>query len=132
MIGVGLQLSVAVAVPVPFAPPGAVLAVQARVKFGGQVIAGGVLSSMTIICVQVAVLPQSSLAVQVRLIVYSCGQVGLGVIISLDVIFKTGSQLSVAVAVPAGPPGAVLAEHCNVKLAGQVITGGVLSSTDID
>ena len=71
MVGVRSQLSVAVAVP--FAPPGAVLAVHCMVRFGGQVITGGVLSSTTITCRHVLELPQSSVALHVRLMVYSCG-----------------------------------------------------------
>ncbi len=45
MTGAGEQLSTAVAVPVP---AGKVLPVHAMVRFGGQVITGGVLSSMVI------------------------------------------------------------------------------------
>jgi hypothetical protein len=65
------QLSVAVAVPV-FA--GKVTAVHAIVTFAGHVIMGMVLSSTMINCKHVLVLPQISVASQVREIVYSCGQ----------------------------------------------------------
>ena len=95
----------------------------------GQVILGGVLSSTNITCRHVLELPQSSVALQVLLMVYSCGQVGLCIVTSVDVTVGVASQLSVAVAVPFAPPGAVLAEHSRVRFGGQVITGAVLSST---
>ena len=72
--------------------------------------------------------PQSSVAVQVRVIVYSCGHAP-PVVTSLEVMVGVRSQLSVAVAVPFAPPGAVLAVHWIVMLGGQVITGAMLSST---
>lgn len=80
MTGAGEQLSTAVAVPVP---AGKVLPVQAMVRFGGQVITGGVLSSMVISWLQVTKLPQLSWALQVRVIVYSCGQEGKAVVTSV-------------------------------------------------
>jgi hypothetical protein len=98
------------------------------VRFGGQVMAGAVLSSTKIVCVQLLELPQSSVALHVLVIVYSCGHAP-PTVTSVDVIVGVASQLSVAVAVPLAPPGAVLAEHCIVIFGGQVITGGVLSST---
>jgi len=54
-------------------------------------------------------LPQSSVAVQVRVIVLSCGHVPAAVT-SLKLITNVGSQLSVAVAVPV-LAGKVLAVH---------------------
>ena len=108
IVGVASQLSVAVAVP--FAPPGAVLAVHWIVKFGGQVITGGVLSSTKMVCRHVLELPQSSVAIHVRVMVYSCGHAP-ATVMSVEVMLTTGSQLSVAVAVPFAPPGAVLAVH---------------------
>jgi hypothetical protein len=68
IVGVPVQLSVAVAVPVF---PGKVLSVQFIVTFGGHVIAGAILSSTDIICKQVLELPQSSVATQVRFIFLS-------------------------------------------------------------
>ena len=73
-------------------------------------ITGGVLSSTKMVCRQVLELPQSSVALHVRLIVYSCGHAP-PMVTSVDVIVGVGSQLSVAVAVPLAPPGAVLAVH---------------------
>jgi hypothetical protein len=80
---------------------------------------GGVLSSTKIVCVQVLVLPQSSNACHVRVIVLSCGQAP-ATVTSLKVKEIDKSQLSVAVGVPVFA-GSVLAEHCTVVLAGQVI-----------
>lgn len=67
-VGIPPQLSVAVAVPVN---AGNVLSVQRIVTFAGQVTAGGVLSSTKIVWIQVLELPQSSVANQVLVIVYS-------------------------------------------------------------
>src|SRR6186997_1142561 len=90
---------------------------------------GGVLSSTTIVCVQVLELPQSSVAIQVRVIVDSCGHAP-AIEASLKVKLGVPSQLSVAEGEPV-LAGKVLAVHWMVILAGQVMTGGVLSSTKI-
>src|ERR1041384_2439993 len=63
-----LQLSCAVATPVALVP---VSAGHSRVRFGGQVIAGLVVSRTVIVWTQLVVLPQASVAVQVRAIVRS-------------------------------------------------------------
>ena len=90
---------------------------------------GGVLSSTKMVCRHELEFPQSSVALHVRCIVYSCGHAP-PIVTSVDVMVGVKSQLSVAVAVPFVPPGAVLAVHWMVILGGQkVITGGVLSST---
>ena len=96
------------------------------VTLAGQVIAGAVLSSTTMIWLQVLKLPQSSCARQVRVIVRSCGQLP-PIVTSVKVIAGEISQLSVAVAMPV-LAGKVLAVHCTVTLGGQAITGAVLSS----
>ncbi len=124
MAGVASQLSVAVAVPVL---PGNVLAVQDIVVLGGQVMAGAILSSTKIVCTQVAEFPQSSVAVHVRVMVLSCGHKP-PTVTSLKVMVGVASQLSVAVALPV-VPGRVLAVHCMVVLAGQVMAGTTLSIT---
>jgi hypothetical protein len=93
------------------------------------VITGGVLSSTKIVCVHELVFPQSSLAVQVLVIVNSCAQVP-AIVTSLNVGVTLTSQLSVAVAEPVAA-GAELVLHCMVVFAGHVICGGVLSSTKI-
>ena len=89
--------------------------------------AGATLSSTTIVCTQVPTLPQSSVADHVRVIVLSCWQIPPA-ITSLKVIPTTGSQLSVAVAVPV-LAGNVLAVHWIVTLPGQVTIGATLSTT---
>jgi hypothetical protein len=104
--GALLQLSEAVAVPVL---AGKVLAVHSIVIFGGHEITGGTLSSMKIVCAQVLAFPQSSVAVQVRVIVLSCVQTP-ATVTSVNVTVGVPSQLSVAVAVPVFA-GAVLAVH---------------------
>ena len=106
IVGVPSQLSVAVAVPVE---PGAVLSLQLIVTFAGQVMAGAVLSSTNIVCVQVLIFPQSSVAFHVLVMVNSCGQVPPAVT-SVKVMVGEVSQKSVAVAVPVFA-GKVLALH---------------------
>jgi hypothetical protein len=78
------------------------------------------------VCVQVDVLTQPSVADQVRVITYSCGQPP-AVVASVYVGVGAVWQLSVAVALPV-LPGSVLAVHSIVTLAGHVIAGGVVSS----
>ena len=58
-----LQLSEAVAEPVE---PGSVKAAQSTVASGGQVMVGAAVSLTVMVCRQLAELPQSSVAVQVR------------------------------------------------------------------
>ena len=60
---------------------------------------GGVLSSTKIVCVQLLELPQSSIAVNVLVIVSSCGHAPAAVT-SENPMVGVPSQLSVAVAVP--------------------------------
>ena len=68
------------------------------------------------------------MANQVRIIVFSCGH-DPPIIMSEEVMIKV-EQLSTAVAVPV-LDGNVLEVHAIVMLAGQVRTGGALSSTVI-
>jgi hypothetical protein len=124
IVGVPSQLSVAVAVPV-FA--GNVLAVQSTVTLAGQVMVGAALSSTKMTCTQDVEFPQSSAAVQVLLMVYSCGHPP-ATVTSEDEIVGVPSQLSVAVAIPV-LAGNVLAVQSTVTFAGHVRTGAALSST---
>src|SRR5689334_14307108 len=126
IVGIGSQLSMAVAVPVL---AGNVLPVHWMVTFAGQVNTGGTLSSTTIVCTHAVELPQSSVAVHVRVIVSSCGH-WPPTVISVEVIVGVASQLSVAVALPV-LAGNVLAVHWIVTFAGQDIAGAALSSTTI-
>ena len=71
-------------------------------------------------------LPQSSVASHVRVVVISSGHAP-PTVTSLDVMVGVESQLSVAVAVPV-LAGKVLAVHAMVILGGHEITGPILSS----
>jgi len=92
-----------------------------------QVIVGGVLSRTTIVPVHVAVLPQSSVAVHVRVTLYVPAHVPC-VVASDAVIVTVPSHASVAVgAVHTGTAGQSIGEVC----ATHVITGAVTSRTTI-
>ena len=69
--GAGSQLSVALLNPVL---EGSVLSSHSMVILAAQVVmVGGVLSSTVMTCVQFVPFPHASVAVQVLVIVYSCG-----------------------------------------------------------
>ena len=92
-----------------------------------QVITGAVLSVTEIERLQVDELPQSSVALQVLVVVYSWGHVP-GVFASANVMVGDASQLSVAVALSnTGCDGHSIGD----TTAGQEITGAVLSFTVI-
>src|SRR5260221_12871874 len=76
---------------------------------------------------QVEELPQSSVAVQVRVTEYSCGQLP-GVVASANVGTTLGSHKSEAVA---EPKLGVLGHSMLAAGLGQVIVGAVLSVTEI-
>ena len=94
--GAASQLSVAVAVPV-FA--GKEEALQLIVIFAGHVITGAVISCTVIVWLQVLKLPQTSVALQVRVITQLPAQVPAAITSEYE-IAGAKSQLSVAVAVP--------------------------------
>jgi len=88
-----------------------------------QVIVGGVISCTTIVRLQVAVFPQSSVAVHVLVVLYVFGH-DPGVEASENVIATLGSQVSVAVGgVNTGNAGQLTGVVCVT----QVIVGGVIS-----
>src|SRR5678816_3736480 len=88
---------------------------------------GGVISCTTIVPLQVAVFPQSSVAVHVRVVLYVFGQ-DPGVLTSENVIETLGSQVSDAVGgVNTGKAGQLTGVVCVT----QVIVGGVISCTTI-
>ena len=92
-----------------------------------QVIVGAVISRTTIVAVQVAVFPQSSVAVHVRVTLYVPMQ-SPGVVASVNVIVTLASHSSIAEAIPKfGMPG----QETNVVISGQKIVGGVTSRTTI-
>src|SRR5258706_90 len=92
----------------------------------GQVIVGAVLSVTEIVLLHVEELPQSSVAVQVRVTENSCGQLP-GVVVSANVGITLGSHKSEAVAAPKEG----LAGHSTLDTVGHVIVGAVLSVTEI-
>jgi len=97
------------------------------VTFGGQMITGAVVSRTTIICVQAELLPQRSVAVQWREIV---GVPPQPFVVASTKVMETEPPASVAVATPVALV-VVLAGHCRIKPAGQVMTGAVVSRTAI-
>src|SRR5437660_1225131 len=92
----GLQLSVAVALPVA---PMSVESWQLTVLSAGQVMTGGVVSTNVMCWTQVEELPQASIASQVRSMPAWPVQLA-GVAASVNVIVGDPPQLSVAVEVP--------------------------------
>ena len=92
-----------------------------------QVIVGGVLSCTTMVRLQVAVFPQSSVAVHVRVVLYVFGHEP-GVDASENVMVTLGSQASVAVG---GVNTGVAGQLIGVVWATQVMVGGVISWTTI-
>ena len=124
--GAPSQLSVAAALPVL---TGAVEASHATVTLAGQVMTGAVASTTVIVWPQLLLLPQSSVAVQVRVMMDASAQLP-DAMLSDEVITGVPVQLSVAVPVPV-PAAAVEASHSTVTLAGQEMTGAMLSVTVI-
>ncbi len=86
-------------------------------------IVGAVISLTNIVAVQVAVFPQSSVAVQVRVTLYVPLQVPC-VVASVNVIATLASHASIAVAIP---KFGVAGQEINVAISGQKIVGGVTS-----
>src|SRR5262245_62390632 len=88
----------------------------------GQVMAGGVISCITMVRLQVEVLSQASVAVQVRVI----PPWQPGVVASTKEMATLGSQASLAEAVPKlGCVGQLMGD----TTVGQVMAGGVMSRT---
>src|SRR5438093_13243565 len=118
MTGVPPQLSVAVALPVS---AGSVESPQASTLSAGQVITGGVVSANVMCCTQVLMLPQASVAFQVRLGRASRRELA-GVAAAGGVMTGGAPQLSGAVALPVSA-GAVESPQARSLSAGQLITG---------
>src|SRR5437773_1886692 len=125
MAGVPPQLSVAVALPVS---AGSVESRQSKSLAAGQAITGGVVSAKVMCCTQVLMLPQASVAFQVRSIPGWPVQLA-AVAASVKVMVTVWPQLSVAVALPV-LAGAVEPPQASTLSAGQVMTGAVVSWTD--
>lgn len=118
------QLSIAITLPIF----GAGIAVAHETEIlAGHVRVGTVLSNTVITWAQVAEFPQASVDVYVRVSVKLLGQVML-VVTSAKVTTGVPPQLSDVMTL-AGLPGGTALAHCTVTFAGQVIAGGVLSST---
>jgi hypothetical protein len=97
------------------------------VMLAGQEMVGGVMSRTVIVRLQTAVFPQSSVAVQVRVVLYVPAQLPCNVV-SAEVTSTNKSQASVAVAVRnTGVAGQFTGVTCDT----QVIVGAVLSRTVI-
>ena len=121
MFTLGSQASVAVAVPNTGA-----FGQKAGSTKGGQVRMGGLMSTTEMVRLQVIVLPQSSVAVHVRVTLKVPGQLP-GVVTVVKVTTTLASQASVAVAVPnEATAGQLMGEVTD----GQVMTGGVTSRTE--
>src|SRR5215472_6178259 len=117
-----LQPSVAVATPVWLV---LVLAGHSSVRLAGAVMVGGVVSRTVMVWTALALLPQASVAVQVRAMILVPPQ--LFVTTSLYVM-ETALQPSVAVATPVLLV-VVSAGHSSVRLVGAAMVGGVVSRT---
>ena len=113
------QLSVAVAVP-----KSGVAGQLSGLVTVGQVILGGTRSCTAMVRLQVAVLPQSSVAVQVRVMLAT--PVQLADVASLYVMDTLASQASDAVA---SPNVGVAGQLTGLTTVGQVMLGGVTSCT---
>ena len=123
MVTLGSHTSLAVAVP-----KDGVAGQFTGVTTVGQVMLGAALSITWMVRLQVAVFPQSSVAVQLRVMLYEPGQ-PLGVVASENVMATLASHASLADAVP---KDGVVVQFTGVVTDGQVILGAVLSRTWIE
>src|SRR5262245_65167108 len=88
-------------------------------------ISGGVVATNVMVCEQVALFLQSSVAVQLRLKMRTAGQ-SAGSSESKNVIVRFVSQVSLAVGLP--NTGTAPATHSRVRSGSQRMTGGVVST----
>src|SRR5436309_13216476 len=116
--------SLPVATPVTFV---VVTAGHSSTTLVGAVMLGGVMSRTVIVCRALALLPQASVAVQVRAITFVLAQ--LVVTTSLKLML-TLPQPSEAVATPVTFV-VVTAGHSSTRFVGATIVGGVVSCTVI-
>lgn len=119
-----LQPSVTVGTPVALV---VVTAGHSSTKSGGAMIVGGVVSRMVINCVPLVVLPQASVARQIREISFAPPQLLLTISLKATV---TVPQPSCAVAIPVLST-LVLAGHSKVIFGGKVNAGAIESRTVI-
>src|SRR6266581_2701357 len=118
------QPSWAVAMPVTLV---LALAGHSSTRSGGQLIVGGVVSRTVMVWRQLLLLPQASVAVQVRAMTLVPPQLVVTESLKLRL---TEPQPSRAVATPVKLV-LVSAGHSSTTFVGQVMTGGVVSSTEI-
>src|SRR5439155_10455633 len=104
-----------------------VLAGHSSTRLGGQVIVGGVVSRTVMVWTQLAVLPQASVADQVRAMTLVAPQLLVTESLKLRL---TEPQPSWAAATPVALV-LVSAGHSSTRLGGQVIVGGVVSRTEM-
>ena len=119
-----LQASCAVATPVAFV---VVTAGHSSTTSEGHVRVGFVVSRIVIVWTQLALLPQASVAVQVREMILEPPQV---LLTASAYMTTTWLQVSDAVATPVALVE-VLAGHSSTTLGGQVMTGLMISRTVI-
>jgi hypothetical protein len=111
-------------VAVPPVPAGVVSALQATVVSDGQIMVGPVTSRTTMDLEQVAVLPQASVAVQVRVWIPDPAQAPGAKTVVKVIIGGTVLQASVAVG---GVKTGVAGQLIGVVCATQIMTGAVTS-----
>ncbi len=121
MVGIASQASAAVGVPNDG------VAGHSMVVFAGQVIVGDVLSSTVMLCAQVALFPQSSVARHTRTATYSKQPVVGGGVVETMVMVTSGSQRSLAT----GVSNDGVCGHSMVLAGKQEIVGVELSKTVI-
>src|SRR2546430_15181316 len=119
-----LHASVAVAMPLALV---LVSAGHSKVRSGGQVTTGLVISRTVMVCTQLALLPQASVAVQVRAMTLVAPQL---FVTASEERMVTALQVSCAVATPAALV-LVSAGQSSTRSGGQVIVGLVISRTVI-
>src|SRR6266853_764926 len=119
-----LQASVAVAIPLALV---VVSAGHSKIRSGGQVTTGLVMSRTVMVCTQLVLLPQASAAVQVQAITFVPPQ-----LLVTESLYRmvTWLQLSWAVATPVALV-VVIAGHSRPRSGGQVMDGPVMSRTVI-
>ena len=120
-VGIPLQLSLAETLPGLGA---GTCAAHWKVRLAGQVIDGGVASNTVIICVQVAVFRQASVARYVRVMINRLAQVMLDTTSPRLAMVTLPPQLSELVTLDVLAVGTWLAQD-TVTGAGQVMEGGV-------
>src|SRR5438874_6977579 len=122
MMITALQVSVAVATPLALVE---VSAGHSKIRSGGQVTTGLVMSRTVMVCTQLVLLPQASMAVQVRAMILVAPQL---LVTESRYVTVTAPHPSWAVATPVAFV-LVLAGQSKVTSAGQIRLGRVVSRT---